>query len=91
MPRWPEEIGKRRLMRTYARLHADVHSRGVHLKVCFVGGRVGGMGWVGKGWEVFVLAREGTGREGLAKAAQRIVRWCREGEARLFVVGGATF
>ena len=83
--------GRRRLMRLYHRLHASVHAKGAHLKGCWVSrGGEEALAWVLPGCEVYVVAR-GGGRERLAKAAMRVVRWVREEEERLFVIGGATF
>ncbi|KAI5801969.1 trafficking protein Mon1-domain-containing protein [Pyronema domesticum] len=91
-----EGVERKRTMVVYQRLHAVVHGRG-RVKVAFETAGSGasqgqdGMAWVGNGWEVYAVAKRGTKREAMVRGVQGIVKWVKEREERVFVIGGATF
>jgi hypothetical protein len=96
MPAWgghyTTQSSRRRVMTLYHKLHASVHQKSAHLKVCFCSRKhEEALAWVLPGFELYVVAGPGAKREAVAKGAQNIVNWVRSEEERLFVIGGATF
>ncbi|KAA8899619.1 vacuolar fusion protein MON1 [Sphaerosporella brunnea] len=96
MPAWgghyTTQSSRRRVMTLYHKLHASVHAKSAHLKVCFCSRKQEEtLAWVLPGFELYVVAAPGAKREAVAKGAQKIVNWVRNEEERLFVIGGATF
>ncbi|KAA8909451.1 trafficking protein Mon1-domain-containing protein [Sphaerosporella brunnea] len=86
------QSSRRRVMTLYHKLHASVHAKSAHLKVCFCSRKQEEtLAWVLPGFELYVVAAPGAKREAVAKGAQKIVNWVRNEEERLFVIGGATF
>ncbi|KAI5818450.1 trafficking protein Mon1-domain-containing protein [Pyronema omphalodes] len=100
-----EGVQRKQTMAAYQRLHAVVHGRG-RVKVAFetagensaedadAGRRAkgqDGMAWVGNGWEVYAVAKRGAKREAVVRGVQGVVKWIKEREERVFVIGGATF
>ncbi|KAF8250691.1 DUF254-domain-containing protein [Wilcoxina mikolae CBS 423.85] len=91
MPDWGK-INRRRVMTLYHKLHAAVHTKHSHLKVCFCSRKQEeALAWVLPAFELYVVAAPGAKREAVMKGAQRVVQWVRAEEERLFVIGGATF
>ena len=91
MPDWGR-ADRRRLMAVYHQLHAAVHTKHAHLKVCFSSRKhAEALAWVLPAFELYVVAAPGSKREAVVKGAQRLVQWVRAEEERLFVIGGATF
>jgi hypothetical protein len=91
MPDWAK-INRRRIMTLYHKLHAAVHTKHAHLKVCFCSRKQEeALAWVLPAFELYVVAAPGAKREAVMKGAQRVVQWVRAEEERLFVIGGATF
>jgi hypothetical protein len=91
MPDWGK-INRRRIMTLYHKLHAAVHTKYSHLKVCFCSRtQEEALAWVLPAFELYVVAAPGAKREAVMKGAQRVVQWVRAEEERLFVIGGATF
>ena len=96
MPAWgghyPTRTSRRRVMTLYHKLHAAVHQKSAHLKVCFCSRKQEeALAWVLPAFEMYVVAGPGAKREAIAKGAQRIAVWVKGEEERLFVIGGATF
>ncbi|KAI9653679.1 MAG: Vacuolar fusion protein mon1 [Alyxoria varia] len=87
----------RRLISRYAGLHAAVHgakwSGAGNVKVIHSVYERGdsGLAWVASSFELYAIAAEGASKAAVAKGAERIVRWARQEEERLFLVGGAIF
>ena len=85
----------RRLISRYAGLHAAVHgaksSGAGNVKVIHSVYERGdsGLAWVASSFEIYAIAAEGASKAAVAKGAEAIVRWAKQEEERLFLVGGA--
>ncbi|WPG98054.1 Hypothetical protein R9X50_00083900 [Acrodontium crateriforme] len=85
-------VARRRLMTLYATLHDSIHSRTAHLKVqhCVAHDAVA-LAWETPLFELYCVAGPQASREALTEGANRVVRWIRREEERVFIIGGAVF
>ena len=85
-------VAKRRLISLYNTLHESIHSRTAHLKVqhC-VGNDATALAWETPLFELYCVAGPQVSRAALAQGANKVVRWIRREEERVFIIGGAVF
>ncbi|KAI5207221.1 hypothetical protein AUEXF2481DRAFT_43452 [Aureobasidium subglaciale EXF-2481] len=91
-PNFTSLVPHRRLVSLYSSLHTAVHNKTASLKVHYACAKDAvALGWVGREYEFYGVAGAGASREGMAKAAQDVVRYLRREEERVFIIGGAVF
>ena len=85
-------VARRRLMSLYAALHDSIHSRTAHLKVqhCITRDATA-LAWETPLFELYCVAGPQVSRADLTEGANRVVKWIRREEERVFIIGGAVF
>ena len=79
-------------MTTYQALHAALHAQPAHAKVHHsISTHATALAWSTPTFELYCVAGPHASRQALAQGGNRVVRWARDGEARLFILGGGTF
>ena len=79
-------------MNLYGDLSKSLHEKTAKCKVVhYVGREARALAWETPLFELYVVAKAGTGKEMLSKGANRIVNWIRREEERVFIIGGAVF
>ncbi|KAF4556217.1 putative trafficking protein Mon1 [Elsinoe fawcettii] len=91
-PHFHTQVAKRRLLSLYGELSAALHGKAGKCKVVHSVGRdAAALAWETPLFELYVVAKPGTGRDLLARGANRVVNWVRREEERVFIIGGAVF
>lgn len=85
-------VARRRLISLYHSLHASIHTRTAHLKVqhCVARDSIS-LVWETPVFELYCVAGPNASREALAQGANRVIKWIRREEERVFIIGGAVF
>lgn len=85
-------VAKRQLISLYHTLHASIHTRTSHLKVqhCVSHNSVS-LAWETPVFELYCVAGANASREALAHGANKVIKWIRREEERVFIIGGAVF
>ncbi|KAL1303266.1 hypothetical protein AAFC00_006678 [Neodothiora populina] len=91
-PHFQDLVSRRRLVSLYHTLHASIHTRNAHLKVqhCVSYDSIS-LAWETPVFELYCVAGPHASREALAQGANRIIKWIRREEERVFIIGGAVF
>jgi len=85
-------VARRRLVSLYHTLHASIHTRNAHLKVqhCLSHDSIS-LAWETPVFELYCVAGPNATREALAHGANKVIKWIRREEERVFIIGGAVF
>ncbi|KAI5361316.1 Putative vacuolar fusion protein Mon1 [Septoria linicola] len=85
-------MGRRKLVSLYAQLQEALHSRTARLKVQHsISADSTSLAWETPLFELYCVAGPQTSRAALVQGANRVVRWIRREEERVFIIGGAVF
>lgn len=91
-PHFPDLVSRRRLISLYHTLHASIHTRTAHLKVQYcVSHDSISLAWETPVFELYCVAGPNASREALAQGANKVIKWIRREEERVFIIGGAVF
>jgi len=91
-PNFRHAVVRRKLLSLYADLHKCLHERNGKAKVVHrVSRDASALAWETPMFELYIVARPGTEKELLAKAANSVVHWAKREEERIFIIGGAVF
>ncbi|KAG8232572.1 hypothetical protein J437_LFUL012948 [Ladona fulva] len=87
-----EDDGERRLMGLYQHLHHRLHSASRPLKQIFKQADSEAMlGWIKPGYELYVIYEPLITKTNAVIAANKILKWIKEEEQRLFILHAPTF
>lgn len=91
-PHYRDLVPRRRLISLYHTLHASIHTRTAHLKVqhCVAHDSMS-LAWETPVFELYCVAGPNASREALTRGANKVIRWIRREEERVFIIGGAVF